>query len=349
MNKEFLFKLLDSFGPSGFEEQTMNVFYKEMEEKQGFKIEKNKYNSCIVLPPVTGGKNVLIAGHNDEIGFMVSAITESGYLKVKSVGGIDPYILLGTKVKILNKYSSGTINGIFGSTAIHLLKERHRNIELKDLFIDIGAKNREDVEKNFNIEIGSPIVFADKRVNLGNGLVASKAADDRLGVFIASQVAINCKKCLSKVVAAITCQEENGLIGAQMLKNNISGLYYYTPDCNIIVDVTHSIDYPGVSTESEGEVKLGGGPVLAYGSVNNKNLVNKLKEVAKKNNIPFQISINSRYSGTDADELHLMLGGNVPTAVVSVPLRYMHTQSEVFDLDDVESTINLLTAFVSEF
>ncbi len=123
----------------------------------------------------------------------------------------------------------------------------------------------------------------------------------------------------------------------------------YTPDCNIVVDVTHSIDYPGVSTEEHGEIKLGGGPVLSYGSVNNKKLVGKLKEVAKENNIPFQISIDSRYSGTDADELHTSKGGNIPTAVVSVPLRYMHTQGEVFDLDDVKATINLLTLFVSSF
>jgi endoglucanase len=119
------------------------------------------------------------------------------------------------------------------------------------------------------------------------------------------------------------------------------------PDYNIVIDVTHSTDYPGASAEQDGDIKLGGGPALAYGSVNNKNLVNKLKGIAKENNIPFQINVDPRYSGTDADELHLMQGGTIPTVIVSVPLRYMHTQKEVFSMDDVVATINLLTAFVN--
>lgn len=345
LDKKFLFKLLDSFGPSGFEEQALEVFTSKMTD-EFFYFEENAYNSCVAYNSHYQEKKILIVGHIDEVGFIVSAITETGHLRVKTLGGVDPYILLGSKVKILNNKNK-FITGIFGSTAIHLLEKRDRDIKLKNLYIDIGAKNKQDVEENFNIEIGSPIVFGDKRIELKNNLIATKAADDRLGVFVAASVAINCKRGKITVIAAATCQEENGIIGARMLSSLLEetiGLPYY----NIVVDVTHSTDYPGVSAEEEGDIKLGGGPVLSYGSVNNKSLVNKLKAIAKENDIPIQININPRYSGTDADELHLMKGGLIPTVVVSIPLRYMHTQSEVFSMDDVAATINLLTAFVKD-
>ena len=343
-DKEFLFKLLDSFGPSGFEERALSLFVERM-EKYNFEVELNSYNSCVSTFNRHAEKKVLIVGHIDEIGFIVSSITESGFLKVKTLGGIDPYILLGSKVKILNNKDK-FVKGIFGSTAIHLLEERDRNIKLKNLYIDIGAKDKKDVEENFNVEVGSPIIFNDKRVSLGNNLVATKAADDRLGVFVASQVAINCKEEQTAVIAAATCQEENGLIGAQMLSSLLKETFGL-PDYNIVVDVTHGIDYPGSSPEEHGDIKLGGGPVLSYGSVNNKELVNKLKSLAKENNIPCQIDVSPRYSGTDADILHIMRGGTIPTVIVSIPLRYMHTQSEVFCMDDVKATVNLLTAFVN--
>ena len=342
MDKKFLFQLLDAFGPSGYEEEALEVFSKRMKE-ESFDLTPNAYNNCI-CEYERREKKVLIVGHIDEVGFMVSAITESGNLRVKPIGGVDPYILLGSKVKILNSKNK-IITGIFGSTAIHLLDMETREIELKDLYIDIGAKDMEDVEKTFSIEIGSPIVFGDKRVNLGNNLVATKAADDRLGVFIASEVALNCKGSKVGVIAGITCQEENGLIGARMLSSLLEKTTGF-PDYSIVVDVTHSTDYPGVSSEEQGDIKLGKGPVLAYGSVNNKGLVNTLRKLAKEKDIPIQINVDPRYSGTDADELHLMNGGNIPTIVVSIPLRYMHTQNEIFSLDDVQSTIDLLTAFV---
>lgn len=342
-DKNFLFKLLDSFGPSGFEEQALEVFLSRM-KNENFVTYENAYNSSVAITGMYCEKIVLIVGHIDEVGFMVNAITESGHLRVRTVGGIDPYILLGSKVKILNNKNK-FITGVFGSTAIHLLETRDREIKLKDLYIDIGAKDKKDVEEKFGVELGSPVSFADKRVNLNNNLCVTKAADDRLGVFVAAQVAINCKKEKTGVIAAATCQEENGLIGARMLPSLLKHTLC-EPNYNIVVDVTHSTDYPGVSSEENGDIKLGLGPVLSYGSVNNKALVNKLKDLAKENNIPFQISIDPRYSGTDADELHLMRGGIIPTVIVSIPLRYMHTQSEIFSMDDVVATVNLLTAFV---
>lgn len=343
IDRDFLFKLLNSFGPSGFEEQALEVFRSRMEEEE-FYIKSNAYNSSVAIRFEHQTK-ILIVGHIDEVGFIVSSILESGHLRVKSLGGIDPYILLGSRVKILNK-DNQIITGVFGSTAVHLLEQRDRDIKLKDLYVDVGAKDKTDIEENFGIEIGSPIVFGDELLEFKNNLIATKAADDRLGVFIAAQVAINCKESDTSVIAAATCQEENGLIGARMLPSLLKNTIGY-PDYNIVIDVTHSTDYPGVSSEEKGDIKLGCGPSLSYGSVNNKDLVNKLKNIAKENSIPFQINVDPRYSGTDADELHLMKGGTIPTVVVSVPLRYMHTQKEVFSMDDVVATINLLTAFVN--
>ena len=334
--------LLNAFGPSGFEENALDVFNSMFNDD--FEIYENEYNVQLIRANLgSKSKEVAIYGHIDEVGFMVINITSEGFLKVSTIGSVDQYILPGSRVKILNQ-SGDFINGVFGSTAVHLIEDlSDRKIKMNQLFIDVGAKDKDEVLE-MGIDIGSPMVFADKALQLNDDIITTKAADDRLGVYIAAQVAIECCNLKNAGVSAIaTCQEENGLYGSRMSREFVTSVF--DPDFNIAVDVCHSIDTPGLSKDEFGDIEIGKGPVIGVGSVNNKHLTKNLISVAKDNAIPYQMSANPIWSGTDADELLFMSGGMVPTIIVSVPLRYMHTQNEMFSITDVKNTIKLLTKF----
>ena len=288
--------------------------------------------------PRGGGRTIMLCGHIDEVGFMVSHITEHGYVYLTAIGGVDPAIVAAQRVVIHGR--NGPICGVFGKTAIHLLdKESKETPKLHQMFVDIGAKDKEDALKV--VSVGDPAVFDVGFKKMPNNRAIGRGFDDRVGAWCVAETlrSLACSRTLkNRVVGAATVQEENGMFGAEMSAFSVK------PNIAIAIDVTHATDSPGISKERCGDVKLGSGPSIGIGSVANPKMNALLIEVAEKNNIPLQREARPRRSGTDADAVFKMLGG-IPTAVVSIPNRYMHTPVEMVCLDDLDNVVSLLTGF----
>jgi endoglucanase len=280
-----------------------------------------------------------VVGHIDEIAVLVSHVTKEGYLKVVSSGGWDPQILVGQRVQVLTR--DGPIPGVCGRKPIHLLEseERKKAVELKGLHVDIGAKDRDDALGR--VRQGDPIVVAAEPVELPNGRLASRALDNRLGVYVALEVARRVAGAgggAGPVAAVAAVQEEIGAHGARAVG------YGLEPDVAIVVDVTHATDAPGVEPGELGEHGLGDGAVLTRGAIVSARVNALLDEAAAAEGIATTTEVAGRGTSTDADSIHLSRTG-VPTAVLSIPLRYMHSPVELVELADVEAVIALITAF----
>ena len=287
------------------------------------------------------GEHPLLAvvGHIDEIAVLVSHVTKEGYLKVVSSGGWDPQILVGQRVQVLTR--GGPIPGVCGRKPIHLLEseERKKAVELKGLHVDIGAKDRDDALGL--VRQGDPIVVAAEPLELPNGRLASRALDNRLGVYVALEVARRVAEAgggAGPVAAVAAVQEEIGAHGARAVG------YGLEPDVAIVVDVTHATDAPGVEPGELGEHGLGDGAVLTRGAIVSARVNALLDEAAAAEGIATTTEVAGRGTHTDADSIHLSRTG-VPTAVLSIPLRYMHSPVELVELADVEAVIALITAF----
>ena len=335
-SKQFLKNLLLESGVSGFEENPQKVWC-ERTKKYADKIERDVLgNSVAILKPSADFK-VMLAGHCDEIGLITTFISPSGFIYFTPVGGIDRTVLCGQHVDILT--DKGKIRGIIGKKPIHLEESNERGIvpKLKNMFIDIGAKNRRDAEKV--VSIGDTIAFKPNYTELRNNIFTSKACDDRVGAFVVSEVIkiLSDKKDKLRVgvYSTATVQEEVGLRGATTSAFNIN------PDVGIAVDVTWTSDTPDLDKKQLGDVRLGKGGVIHPSPSNNKILYNLVKTVAKKNKIPYQVQAFGRPGGTDTSEIQLSKAG-VATVLVSIPQRYMHTQVEACSFKDLENTARLI-------
>ena len=343
MSDKLLLDLLDVFGPSGFEEQALDVFKSAFTDE--FEFIENMYNLCLAKPKKEYKKNIVIYSHIDEIGFAVREITDEGFLKVAPIGGIDSHLLLSREVVVQNEEGE-LIDGVFGAVPIHLLEDEHREILVNDLYVDICAKDKEEVE-GYKINIGCPIGFKSSARVGSNQKVISKSVDNRAGAYAAIQAALKTVDLDNVGISVVaTCQEENGLHGADMASNFLRDVF--KPDFNIVIDGTFSMDCPDADNDKWGNVGLGKGPVVSMGSVNNKGLIRQIKKIAVDNNIPIQLELSSEWSGTDADKLFLMNGGGVPTILISIPVRYVHTPNEMFDMVDLLNLIKLITLFAAE-
>ena len=235
------------------------------------------------------------------------------------------------------------MRGIIGNTAIHLRKDSladEKAPKIHELYVDVGATSSAQVKK-LGIRVGHPAVYSDAAEEFGEGRVVGRALDNRLGGFILAQVMARLSKRQprSTVIAVNAVQEEIGGHGAKMVAHRLM------PDVAIVLDVTHSTDTPGIEHAVHGEVRLGGGPAITHGTCNHPQVIKRLLAVAEKKNIPIQHESSSRYSGTDTDVIFTVREG-IPSALVSFPLRYMHSVVEMCDLRDVEQTIELLAAFI---
>jgi endoglucanase len=280
-----------------------------------------------------------VVGHIDEIAVLVSHVTEKGQLKVVSSGGWDPQILVGQRVEVLTQ--NGPVPGVCGRKPIHLLEgdERKKAVELKALHIDIGANDRD--EALGLVRLGDPVVIATEPIDLLDGRLASRALDNRLGVYVALEVARRVSEAgggAGPVAGVAAVQEEIGAHGARAMA------YGLEPDVAIVVDVTHATDVPGVEAGQLGEHGLGDGPVLTRGAIVSARVNQLLDEAAEAEGIAITTEVSGRATHTDADSIHLSRAG-VPTAILSIPLRYMHSPVEVVELADVEAAIALITAF----
>jgi endoglucanase len=283
-------------------------------------------------------RRLLVMGHIDEIGLIVTHIDDEGYLWFTQVGGWDPQILVGQRVVLDTR--DGPVAGVVGKKPIHLLTadERKKVAELREMHIDIGA--RDGAEANGRVRVGDVAVIDAQPVELGNGRIASRALDNRLGSYVALEAARLVAEAGGgewEVVAVAASQEETSFGGSR------TSAFSQEPDAAIVVDVTHATDAPGIDVKENGKHNLGSGPVLNRGSNLNEMLFERLAGAAKEEQIPYTIEATGRATGTDADAVHLSRGG-VATALVSIPLRYMHSPVELVELADVDACARLIAA-----
>jgi endoglucanase len=330
--------LLTAAGPSGYETAPATVFRRAAEPFAA--VTTDSLGSSVARVAGTGdGPTLGIFGHIDEIGVIVTHIDDSGFIWFISVGGWDPVILVGQRVDVITR--AGTIGGVVGKKPIHLLgpEDRKKVPELKELHIDIGAKDGD--EARGKDAVGDVAVIAAEPVELPNGRFASRAMDNRLGAFVALEAArlvAEAGGAPGAVCAVANTQEETTFGGS------ITTSYSLAPDVAIVVDVTHATDAPGIDEKENGRHHLGSGPALVRGSTLSPAVHDLLAETAEAEGIEFTVEATGRATGTDADAVTLSRGG-VPTGVVQIPLRYMHSPVELAQLSDIEACARLIAAF----
>ncbi|MFH1377159.1 MAG: M42 family metallopeptidase [Planctomycetota bacterium] len=283
---------------------------------------------------------VMLVGHSDEIGLLVNYIEDDGYLRVAALGGVDISTYLGYPVDILTR--DGTVRGVIGSRPIHLqtAAERDAAPTIKTIWIDIGATSKDDASKR--VRIGDPAVVSTGFNVLRDNICVARGFDNRAGVWVAFEALRQLKASGSKacVYAVASAQEEIGARGA------IPAAYRLDCDYGVAIDVTFATDYPSENTTEQGDVCIGGGPVIARGPVLDDAFADQLLQTAAKHRIPYQTEATSRSTGTDADYLQISRGG-MRTALVSVPVRYMHTPVETLNIGDMAFAAELLAAAIS--
>lgn len=339
-SKQFLYDLLNSPSPCGFEQPVQRVVRKRM-KKFASSIETDLHGNVIVAINPSAKRRIMLAGHCDQIGFMVKHITDKGFIYVSSVGGIDVGVVPGSHVTIHNE--KGSVTGVAGRKPIHLqsTEERSKNIaDIDHIWIDIGAKNKKDAEKR--VSIGDPVTYKLGVTELGTDLISSPGLDDKVGLFIAMETLRLCagiKKLPIGLFAVSTVQEEVGLRGAR------TAAYGIDPEVGIAIDVTHASDNPGYDNAKAIPCKVGSGPAIERGPNINPVVASMLIETAKKQKIPHQLAASSGLLGNDANSIQISRAG-VAAASIGVPNRYMHSQVEVCSLADLENCSKLLAGFV---
>lgn len=335
----FLKNLLETPSPSGFETRGQKLWV-DYVTPFADRVEVDAYGNAFATINPEGSPKILLAGHVDEIGMMISYISDEGYLYFKGIGGIDQTLVRGQRVMVHG--AKGAVPGVTGLLAIHLQEpdDRKKVPPLHEMYIDIGASSRKEAEKL--VQVGDAVTYAAGFQELAGGRFAARGCDNRIGAWASAEalrmVAKNRKNLKACVVALSTIQEENGLYGATMAGYSIH------PDVALVVDVTHATDIPNCSKPKFGEVKLGKGPVLSIGSTNHPVVNERLRSVAKKENIALQVETNPRWTGTDADAIFSQKGG-IPTVSIGVPNRYMHSPVEMIQSSDLQETAELLAAF----
>jgi endoglucanase len=341
-SQEFLKNLINSVGPSGFEGETVEV-WKKRTSKFTEELKTDVHGNSIGVINKDGKPRVMLAGHIDEIGYMVKYIDKGGFIYFSIIGGIDLHIIPGERVWIKGK--KGKIPGIIGRKPIHQIEkeEREKVSKLEDLFIDIGAKDKKEVESL--IDIGDPAVPAVGYEPLLGDRAVGRAFDDRSGAFVVSEVLrrLEEEKIEASVYGVATVQEEIGLRGA---KTSAFGI---NPDVGIAIDVTFASDYPHIESETKrkkyGDIRIGKGPVIARGPNINPRVFDLFVKTAKEENLPYQVEPISKATGTDANVIQLTRAG-VAAGLISIPNRYMHTPVELVSIDDLDNASKLIAGFI---
>ena len=340
---DFLKRLLDTPGPSGFEAAAARV-WREEAERFADRVDADVTGNSYATVGEGGSPRVMLAGHIDEIGLMVTHVDDDGFLYFDGIGGWDPQVLVGQRVRVMTK--AGEVIGVIGKKPIHLIKpdERDKASKITDLWIDVGAKDRAAATGR-GVRVGDPAVIDSRLVELGDGLIVSRSIDNRIGAYVVLEALrlLAEERPRAEVTAVATAQEEIGYTGGGAR----TGAYRIEPQVALVVDVTFATDAPGVEKKELGEHKIGGGPVLTRGSAAHPLVFEKLVEVAEREEIPYSISASPRYTSTDADAIHLTRAG-VATGLISVPNRYMHSPNELVSLEDLARAARLIAAFVRD-
>ena len=337
-SKDFFKQLILTPSPTGFEEKIQAVVRDYM-APYADTLETDVHGNVIAARNPDAPLRVMLAGHCDQIGLLVNYIDAEGFLYVLTLGGWDAPMLLGQRVIVWAE--NGPIPGVIGKKPIHLLteEERKKTVKIQDIWIDIGAKNKEEAEKL--VEIGTPVTVELEYREMQNDMVAAPGMDDKAGVWVVMEALrrIDASKLKCAVYAVSTVQEEVGLRGA---KTSAFGI---DPQVGIAVDVTFATDCPTIEKKQNGEVVVGGGPVIARGPNMNNKLVNALVKTAKDHEVAYQICAEGRITGTDANMIQVNRSG-VATGLVSIPNRYMHSPVEVISLKDIDAAADLLARFL---
>ena len=331
--KIFLDSLLTTPSPSGHEWLIQRKWLDYVHDFAD-KVDTDIMGNAIGIINPDARFKVVLAGHCDEIGFMITSIGEDGFLSFTKVGGISPKIAPGMRVNVLGTHQTNT--GVIGSRAEHHGGLEYK-IEFEQLHIDCGAKSKEEMEEY--VQIGDFAVYQREVTHLLNNRISGRGLDNRTGAFIVAEVlrqmSLQRPSDNVGVYAVSTVSEEIGCHGAYFAGAGIA------PSAAIVCDVTFATDHPGVNTQKHGQYKLGGGPVLARGSAINRKLNERLEDAAQALELSLQYELLPGSTGTDGDRLRFT-GAGVPIALVSLPLRYMHAPVETASLDDMQDEINLI-------
>jgi putative aminopeptidase FrvX len=338
---QLLLNLLSAHGPSGYETAPAAVWMQAAEEFA--EVSTDVLGTPLARVPARHGasqpsRRLLVMGHIDEIGLIVTHIDDDGYLWFAPVGGWDAQILVGQRVALATR--AGVVRGVVGKKPIHLLREEDRKkvAEIREMHIDIGAADGEHAREH--VRIGDVAVIDADPVELLGGRLVSRALDNRIGSFVALQAARLVSEAGGaawEVDAVAVAQEEITFGGSR------TSTFALAPDAAIVIDVTHATDAPGIEIKELGKHELGSGPVVTRGSTIHPRLFELLYDTATEEQIAFTVEASARATGTDADAVHLTRAG-VPTALVSIPLRYMHSPVELVQLDDVHAAARLIAA-----
>jgi endoglucanase len=338
---DFLKRLLTTPGPSGFETAAAKVWREEASVFADH-VEGDVSGNSIAVLEGSGGPRVMLAGHIDEIGVMVTHVDDDGFIYFDGIGGWDSQVLVGQRIRLLTR--NGHVVGVIGKKPIHLMRgeERDKVTKVHDLWLDIGVRGK-DAVKERGVRVGDPGVIDVPLIDFGNGIIASRAIDNRIGAFVVLEALrlLSRDKAAARVAAVATVQEE---IGFYTGGGAATSAFHIEPDVAIVVDVTFAADAPGIDKKEVGDHKLGGGPVLTRGSASHPLVFERLAAVAERADIPFSITAAPKYTSTDADGIFLSRKG-VATVVLSVPNRYMHSPNEMVDTKDLESAAQLIAAF----
>ncbi len=329
---------LDARSPSGYEGEAQAVADRWLGKAPVQYWKDALGNRCAAVNPA-GDPVLMLAGHMDELGLIIKYVDDNGFLYFDTIGGCDMGLLPGRRVIIHAK--GGPVKGVTGKRAVHLMEKEERNKvpKIHNLWIDIGVKNKKEALKL--VRVGDAATFEPSFEMLRGTVAMARAFDDKAGTYVVCEAVLRLAKVKSlraKVVAVATVQEEVGTRGA------IPSAFAVKPHVAVAVDVGHATDHPDCDNKKHGAFKLGGGPILTRGANINPFVFNRLAECAEKEDIPYQIEANPGPTGTDAWAMQISREG-VATGLVSIPLRYMHTTSEVADLMDVENAARLLVAF----
>lgn len=336
INEAFLTALLAPAAPSGFERRAADVW---LREAQTFaRTDEDHYGNVYAELGPEDAPAIILTGHLDEIGLIVSHISDQGFLHVLNIGGWDPQVLVGQRIRLLAP--DGDVIGVIGKKAIHVMDEedRRKASKLEDLWIDLGL-DAADVKAR--IPIGTVGVIEQPTVMVGTRIV-SRALDNRVGAFIVLEAlrALKDTELKHRVVAVGTSQEEIGSYGSK------TATYRVRPVAGVAVDVTHETDQPGVKPEKYGVAPFGSGANLSVGAMTSPVIFRQMQAAAQQHGIPYSVSANPRLTYTDADTM-ILSGAGVPSAVVSVPNRYMHSPNEMVDARDVKACIDIIAAWIT--
>jgi putative aminopeptidase FrvX len=335
---EFLKSLLSTPGPSGYERAAAEIWRAEAGEFA--EVRADRMGNSFATLNGGGAPRVMLSGHIDEIGLMVTHVEEGGLLRFQGVGGWDPQVLVGQRVLV--QTMNGVVPGVIGKKAIHVMEadERKKVSEIKSLWIDIGAKDGDEAKGR--VRVGDVAVVDQDVLELPNGRIASRSLDNRMGAFVvleALRLLSEGESLAAEVVAVASVQEEIGLYGAR------GAAFGLDPDAAIAVDVTHATDTPGIPKNEHGDHSLGSGPVITRAANLSPLVTDGLIDTAEGEGIPYTLEADSRSTSTDADAIQFTRAG-IATGLVSAPNRYMHSPNEIVALEDLENCARLIAAYV---